>query len=140
MSVLNEMIMWEISLPFFFALKWSYWYIETCMHMIMNSYTPWLVPFFFFLLFIYVKVQEAHKYIDIVNDQTLNYSAKMKTLTESVLLREFHSVGRGFPWTTSHSASTQRFLYLTSTVGNFTSNLPKKKKKNLNQVQSNRPF
>ena len=58
---------------------------------------PMAGAFFFFLLFIYVKVQEAHKYIDIVNDQALNYSAKMKTLTESVLLREFHSVGRGFP-------------------------------------------
>ncbi len=53
--------------------------------------------FFFLLLFIYVKVQEVHEYIDIVNDQTLNYSAKMKTLTENVLLREFHIVGRGFP-------------------------------------------
>lgn len=37
----------------------------------------------------------------------------------------FHSVGRGFPLTTSHSASTHRLLYLTSIVGSFTFTLLK---------------
>jgi hypothetical protein len=48
---------------------------------------------------------------------------KMELLTESMLLTAFHSVGRGLPCTTSHSASIHRFLYLTSTVGNSTPTL-----------------
>lgn len=48
---------------------------------------------------------------------------QLQTLTEIKPFREFHKVGRGLPWTTLHSASTPRFLYLTSTVGNFTPTL-----------------
>jgi hypothetical protein len=48
---------------------------------------------------------------------------KMELLTESMLLTAFHSVGRGLPCTTSHTASIRRFLYLTSTVGNLTPTL-----------------
>jgi len=53
-------------------------------------------------------------------------SATLHTLTEAQLLREFQRVGRGLPSTTLHSASTERSLYLTSTVGNFKPTLHKR--------------
>ena len=51
--------------------------------------------------------------------QIQDYGSR-RQLTDNMVVKEFHNVGRGFPSTTSHSASTNRFLYLTSTVGNFT--------------------
>ena len=46
-------------------------------------------------------------------------------LTGRLLLKEFQRVGRGFPSTTSQSASTWRSSYLTSTDGNSKPTLQK---------------
>lgn len=48
-------------------------------------------------------------------------------LTKIHPFRVFHKVGMGLPWTTWHSASTQRFWYLTSTVGNLIPTLQSKR-------------
>ena len=57
--------------------------------------------------------------------------------TFATSLMVFHTVGNAFPLTTSHFASTDRFLYLTSTVGSFTSALQAGKQKKVNSEKQN---
>lgn len=65
------------------------------------------------------------------------FSIKWKKLTPIMFLKEFQRVGRGFPWTSSHSASRVKLLYLTSTVGNFRPTLQRINWASVHWIKSN---